>query len=138
MSGHDGGVGEAGIGLLAHGRCRSAGGDLVAGEGADHAGGDLGVGHGREGRDLGRRNLRPVLGHIEAAVGREAAQHGVDEAHVRRLPAGGDVAHQPLIRLEDRRAIDAGQRASKAEPGERVLQVAVGDVDRQGRGRPAR
>ena len=96
---HGGGMGEAAIGLAAHlGEVGLV--DLIFSEGADHPGGDLGVGHVGEAGDLGGRNLRPGLGHIEAAVGGQAAQHSVHKAHVWRLPARGNVPHQPLIRLK--------------------------------------
>ena len=41
----------------------------------------------------GAIRLRPGLGHIEAAVGREARQQGIQEAEGRRGTAGGDVFH---------------------------------------------
>ena len=94
-----GGVCEGGVGLLAHlPQVRAR--DLAIGEGPDHPGGDLGVGRVGEARDLGGADLWPGLRHIKPAVRREPTQDRIDKAHVRGLAPGGDVTHQPLIRLK--------------------------------------
>jgi hypothetical protein len=93
---NDGGVGEGGVGLLAHLQ-QVLGRDVVADELADHGGGDLGIGLAREARDLGFREAGPLGGHVQAAVGGQAGQHRIQEADGRGLAAGRHIAHQGLV-----------------------------------------
>ncbi|OHB33739.1 MAG: hypothetical protein A2882_05470 [Phenylobacterium sp. RIFCSPHIGHO2_01_FULL_70_10] len=90
---HDGGVGEGGVGLVAH-RVDDVAGDLLAGEARQHLGGDVGVGLAAEARDFLAAEARPGLRHIEAAVGGQAREDRIHKADRRGLTPGGDVPHQ--------------------------------------------
>ncbi len=81
-------VAELGVGLVAQ-ALEQRGLELVARERPDDARSDARVG--LAGAD--RRQRRPLLGHVQAAVAREPGEQGVAEAERRRATAGGDVAH---------------------------------------------
>ncbi len=89
----DGGVSEAGVGVLRHVPERGLV-DLVAGEAPEHVGGHGRIVHAGIGSQLVRRQLGPDLGDVEAAVGGQAFQDDVEEAGGRRAASRGDVTHQ--------------------------------------------
>jgi hypothetical protein len=90
---HDRRVGEAGVGLLAHLQ-RFVGGQLLAGELAEHGGGHLGVGPPGKAGDLLAGEARPFLRHIETAVGSQPAQHRIQETDRRGPAPRRDVPHR--------------------------------------------
>ena len=85
-------MGETRIGG-AQGFAQFLAGHGVAHEGRDHFFRDLDIGKPGESGDVGRRQGRPVLRHIESAVGCEARQQHIREIPRRRFPARGNVAH---------------------------------------------
>ena len=86
----DGRVAEARVGLGAQ-PLQQGGLQLVARERPDDARGDARIAApGARARQRG-----PVLGHVQAAVAREAGEQRVAEAERRRAAAGRDVAHGP-------------------------------------------
>ena len=91
------GVAEGGVGA------RDDGAERVLGEGVGHerahdAERDLLVRQPRQRRDLGLGHRGPGLGHVQAAVAGQPAQHRLLEAQRGRLPACRDVSHPPLTR----------------------------------------
>ena len=58
-----------------------------------YIGGDVGVGATGEGGDLVRREARPGLWDVQAAVRRQARQHRIPEADRRGPAPGGNVPH---------------------------------------------
>ena len=71
----------------------------AADKGPDHAERQFGIGQAFERGDVGGRKSRPFLGHVKAAVGRQARQQHVGEGEGRSVAPGRDVFHQPFLRL---------------------------------------
>ena len=69
--------------------------DPGRGEGRDDAGRDLVIGKGRESGERFRIELRPGLGQVEAAVGRQPAQQDILEIQRRGLAPRAHVLHLP-------------------------------------------
>ena len=84
----DGRVAEARVGLGAQ-PLQQRGLELVARERPDHARGDARIARSR----ARARERGPALGHVQAAVAREAGEQRVAEAERRSAAAGRDVAH---------------------------------------------
>jgi hypothetical protein len=119
--GDDGRVGEAGIGLGAHGT-QGFEGDGALGEGGDDAGGEFGVGHAAQGAEVGMAEMRPGGGHVEAAILGEAGQEHAGEIPFGRLAAGGDVAHGRFLAPPGG---EQGGQAGEQDEAPRQSEVAV-------------
>ena len=89
---HHGGMAEAGIGVAAQ-RGERGERDGVADERLDHARGERVVRQAAHRAPVGRREVRPGLGHIQPAILGQTGQQHAGEVADRGLAAGGDVAH---------------------------------------------
>ena len=87
---------EGGIGLVRH-AAELGVRDLAADEGPDHLDRDLPIGTAEEAGDGFGRELRPGVGHIQAAVAGEPGQHHVAEAEFGGLAPGRDITSRTAL-----------------------------------------
>ncbi len=66
----------------------------------DYFAGDIGIGAAGESRHCRGVDRRPRLGHVEAAIVRQARKGDVDEAKRRSLASGRDVTHAPSLNFD--------------------------------------
>jgi len=87
---------EGGIGLVGH-AAEIGIGDLAGGEGLDDVDGDFPIGPAKEAGDGIVRELRPDLGHVEAAVAGKPGQHHIAKAQYRSLAPGRNIPRQVTL-----------------------------------------
>ena len=93
---HHRGMAEGGVGLVRH-PAEIGVGDFTRGERLDHVDRDFPIGPAEKSGDGLMRELRPDLGHVEAAVAGKPGQHHIAETQDGGLPPRRNIARQTTL-----------------------------------------